>query len=48
MDAAKPGLKDRVKEFAVKTIDHTQAALEGAKQRVTKQTTTPAATEPEK
>ncbi|EIE20545.1 hypothetical protein COCSUDRAFT_48551 [Coccomyxa subellipsoidea C-169] len=44
---AKPGFGERVKGFAVKTIDHTQAALEGAKQKVTKQTTQPAGTTPE-
>lgn len=43
----KPGMMDKVKGFAVKTIDHTQAALEGAKQKVTQQTTQPASTAPE-
>ncbi|BDA50533.1 hypothetical protein COCOBI_16-2090 [Coccomyxa sp. Obi] len=45
--SGKPGMMDKVKGFAVKTIDHTQAALEGAKQKVTKQTTQPASTAPE-
>lgn len=42
--SGKPSMMDNVKGFAVKTIDHTQAALEGAKQKVTAATTTPANT----
>jgi hypothetical protein len=38
----KSSWKDRATDIAIKTIDHAQAALEGAKQRVTGQTTMPA------
>ena len=44
---AKPGMGEQIKGFGVKVIDHAQAALEGAKQKVTKQTTQPASTAPE-
>jgi len=38
----KTSFTDKAKAFAVKAIDHTQTALEGAKQKVTKQATAPA------
>lgn len=37
----KTSFTDKAKAFAVKAIDHTSSALEGAKQNVTKQTTVP-------
>lgn len=35
-------MKERAANFAAKTVDHAQAALEGAKQKVTNATTQPA------
>ncbi|CAK0787046.1 hypothetical protein CVIRNUC_010262 [Coccomyxa viridis] len=41
-EGGKASFTDKAKAYAVKAIDHTNAALEGAKQKVTQQTTVPA------